>query len=225
MCAQHQRFRTESILLKSKIDMGELGKVYATRVEAMATRGIPKQVNNSYTDVKNSGGGPLMDQGAHGLDIAWWFMGCPDPISAFAVTSDKAAPQKNSTMGGVNWDIYNVEDFATGIVRFTDDRSISIQTSYFSHCSEDKFECEVFGTRGGIIWPRLIFTESQSDTIRRKKILVHELEQASVAEMKHFVSLIDGNSEPIVPVSESVKLISIIEGLYRSAETGNMVKF
>ncbi len=38
MCAQHQRLRSESILFKSKIEPGELDKIYHANLEAMARR-------------------------------------------------------------------------------------------------------------------------------------------------------------------------------------------
>ena len=219
MCAQHQRFRPESILLKSKIDSGEFGEIYHVNVEAMASRGIPVQVANSFTDKRLSGGGPLIDQGSHAIDLAWWLMGCPSPLSAFAVMHDGTAPRTGTTKNGAEWDVYNVEDFATGIVRFKNNKSITIRTSYFSNCVEDVFSCEILGTKGGITWPEVIITKPHGNDVKRKRLKIDNSSLASVAELSHFTSLIKGSDQAIVPLRQSVELIEIIGGLYESATT------
>ena len=225
MCAQHQRFRPESILLKSKIDAGELGEIYHVNVEAMASRGIPVQVANSFTDKRLSGGGPLIDQGSHAIDIAWWLMGCPSPSSAFAVMHDGTAPKIGTTKNGAEWNVYNVEDFATAVIRFKNNKSITIRTSYFSNCAKDIFSCEILGTKGGITWPDTIITKPYGNNVRRKKLEVENSSLASVAELKHFTSLIKGTDEAIIPLEQSVELVEIIDGLYESASTEQVFHF
>lgn len=225
MCAQHQRFRPESILLKSKIDAGELGEIYHVNVEAMASRGIPVQVANSFTDKRLSGGGPLIDQGSHAIDIAWWLMGCPSPSSAFAVMHDGTAPKTGTTNNGAEWNVYNVEDFATAVIRFKNNKSITIRTSYFSNCAKDIFSCEILGTKGGITWPDTIITKPYGNNVRRKKLEVENSSLASVAELNHFTSLIKGTDQAIIPLEQSVELVEIIDGLYESATTEQIFHF
>jgi predicted dehydrogenase len=41
MCAQHQRFRPPSLLLKRMIEAGDLGQIYCVRIDAMSARGTP----------------------------------------------------------------------------------------------------------------------------------------------------------------------------------------
>ena len=225
MCAQHQRFRPESILLKSKIDAGELGEIYHVNVEAMASRGIPVQVANSFTDKRLSGGGPLIDQGSHAIDIAWWLMGCPSPSSAFAVMHDGTAPKTGTTNNGAEWNVYNVEDFATAVIRFKNNKSITIRTSYFSNCAKDIFSCEILGTKGGITWPDTIITKPYGNNVRRKKLEIENSSLASVAELNHFTSLIKGTDQAIIPLEQSVELVEIIDGLYESASTEQVFHF
>ena len=225
MCAQHQRFRPESILLKSKIDAGELGEIYHVNVEAMASRGIPVQIDNSFTDKRLSGGGPLIDQGSHAIDIAWWLMGCPSPSSAFAVKHDGTAPKTGTTNNGAEWNVYNVEDFATAVIRFKNNKSMTIRTSYFSNCAKDIFSCEILGTKGGITWPDTIITQPYGNDVRRKKLEVENSSLASVAELNHFTSLIKGTDQAIIPLEQSVELVEIIDGLYESATTEQIFHF
>ena len=224
MCGQHQRFRPPSALVKSMIDAGEFGDVYCIRVDAMATRGVPVQVGNSFTDYEQSGGGPLIDQGSHALDVAWWFLGCPKPVSDFCVTSDRTAPRKGKISSGAEWDVYSVEDFATGIIRFENDSSITIHTSYFANCSTDAFQCEVLGSKAGIVWPTLNFTQEYQNDFIRKKLPIDDTQLASVSELQHFMALINGFAVAQIPVEQSITLVSMIESLYLSARLGEAIK-
>ena len=224
MCAQHQRFRPPSRWLKSLIEAGELGEVYTVRVDAMSARGIPRQSANSFTDRVTSHGGPLMDQGAHGLDIAWWFLGCPRPLTAHAVTSDIAAPSEGRTMEGAEWTIYTVEDFAAGLLTFQGGKSISIHTSYYANCREDRFSCEILGTRAGIVWPELDITRADGDGTRTIRLDAPDDRLASIEELRHFTALIRGEESPVVTLDQSVAMVRMIEALYISAHQSTLIR-
>ena len=165
-----------------------------------------------------------MDQGAHGLDVAWWLMGCPVPVSVFATISDKTAPECGCTPDGAEWDVYSVEDFACGIVTFETGASLSIHTSYYSHCAENMFRCELLGTQGGAIWPDLLITRPAGAGVRRIMLEPEGEELASVVELRHFCDLVLGSATPTVPLEDSVTVVSMIEALYRSARTGELVR-
>ena len=224
MCAQHQRFRPPSMALKEIIEAGELGEIYHARVDAMSARGVPRQVNNSFTDLTKAGGGPLIDQGAHGIDLAWWLMGCPTPKSAFAVTSGIMAPGRGRTTSGGAWDVYTVEDFSAGILTFSGGASIGISTSYLANCENDRFGCELLGTLAGAVWPELVITRPDGDDVRRDTVDPGMDHLASVEEFRHFVSVIAKTRAPIVPPDQSVMVVKMIEALYKSAATGRLIK-
>lgn len=224
MCAQHQRFRPPSMLLKSMIEAGDLGEIYCARVDAMSARGIPRQIGNSFTDTALSSGGPLIDQGSHGIDIAWWLMGCPRPLSAYAMTSNIAAPPIGRTPDGAEWDTYSVEDFATGILTFAENKSITIHTSYYANCLEDRFGCEILGTLGGAVWPDLIVTRPDGHGVTREILRPEHEQKASIEELRHFSALVRDASMPVVPLEQSVQLVGMIEALYRSAEIGDVIR-
>jgi predicted dehydrogenase len=225
MCAQHQRFRPPSMLLKQMIEAGDLGEIYCVRVDAMSARGIPRQIDNSFTDATFSSGGPLIDQGSHGIDIAWWLMGCPTPVSAYATSSNITVPPKGRSPNGAVWDVYSVEDFATGILTFHGNKSITIHTSYFAHCQKDRFGCEVLGTRAGAVWPELRITRPNGDDVTRDVVQPDQKHQASVEELCHFSSLVRKEASPKVPLEQSVELVRMIEALYQSAGTGDVIRF
>ena len=47
-------------------------------------------------------------------------------------------------------DIYDVEDFATAVIRYKDGSTTLLETSFSLNIKEDKGEIELFGTKGGV---------------------------------------------------------------------------
>ena len=75
MVAMKFRFNKDSIYIRKMVENGDLGEVYygfTTYLRQMG--GIPK-MGTWFTRKKRSGGGPLIDNGVHFLDLIWWLMG------------------------------------------------------------------------------------------------------------------------------------------------------
>ncbi len=76
-----------------------------------------------FTDVEKSGGGPVIDIGVHVIDLTWYIMGKPRPISVSATTYNKIGDYQTKGVGRwVAFDTdnlkFNTEDSANGIIRF-----------------------------------------------------------------------------------------------------------
>lgn len=223
MCAQHQRFRPESQMAHQWTTGGRFGKIYFARVQAIKTRGVPVH-NGSFTNIKMAGGGPLMDLGAHFVDLAWWLMGMPRPVSAFGVTCRRLADQKGIANSNGPWETYDVEDFAVGHLRFENEAVLSIETSYLLNSQRDVIECEFFGTEGGLLWPQMLWTRENEGKMERSPIEVTDKSYASVNEIRHFIECIQNDTEPLVRTAESRTVVAMIEALYRSAREGKEIR-
>jgi len=70
---------------KQAIEKGYAGEVYHARASWLRTRGIPIGSAGWFIDKSKSGGGALIDIGVHLLDLAWYLLGQPKPISAFGI--------------------------------------------------------------------------------------------------------------------------------------------
>src|SRR5690606_38478171 len=73
-------------LLKKFIDHGELGEIYYAKTSCLRRLGNP---GGWFSDVTRSGGGPLIDLGVHMIDICWYMMGKPRPVSVSGNTYKK----------------------------------------------------------------------------------------------------------------------------------------
>jgi predicted dehydrogenase len=218
MAAQHLRFDPACRQLKALIDDGMLGEVYYSRAQWLRRRLLPPRP--TFIDRRLSGGGAALDIGVHVLDLAYWFMGAPAPISVSATVETKLA--KRSDLSG-NWgdwdrDRIDVEDFAAAFVRFANNAVLTLEASWLTFQPDNEMiRLQCYGTRGGFIWPEGVLSGETNRVpwdLRPKecpKIHVHgEL-------ILQFASAIrDGLPSPI-PVEESLSVARILDGLYQSA--------
>src|SRR5262245_20818921 len=86
--AVQRRFGGAEQAAKQAIAKGYAGEVFHARASALRTRGIP--IGTGWFPVKEkSGGGAMIDLGAHMLDLAWHLLGQPKPTTVFATTYQK----------------------------------------------------------------------------------------------------------------------------------------
>jgi predicted dehydrogenase len=214
MCAQHQRFRDVTRYASELILSGKLGEIYYTRARAIKCCGVPGR-KNSYTEMSTSYGGPLMDLGVHIIDIAWLLMGKPIPKKVDGKVFRKLGPEMAGIAG--DYDKYDVEDLACGSVQFENGAFMTVETSYILNGCQDVFEVELMGTKGGLVWPKLLYTSLGKGGPNRCELPYTDESLASVNELKHFVECIVNDSDTIVPLNDSKEVISIIEDMYKSA--------
>jgi len=188
VCAQHQRFRQPSIEIKKIVDQKKLGLIYTAHISAIFKRS--KTVNNSYfTSKTKSGGGPLVDLGSHFIDLAWWIMGNPKPVSAFVYGSNALARYLKKNEKNY-WKKFDVEDYSYGCIRFKGNKSITFQLSYLLNTNRDIKKIEFFGTKAGVQWPEVKLTRIKNNITRTKLLFSTEKNLASIIELKHFIKSI-----------------------------------
>ena len=103
--------------LKRKIEAGEMGTLYAGDVTWLRRRGIPGWGN--FTNQEMQGGGPLIDIGAHMLDLAACLLDYPEVSYVCASSSDLIGKQGGTGFMG-SWDgaRFGVEDGLFGFIQF-----------------------------------------------------------------------------------------------------------
>jgi predicted dehydrogenase len=225
MMGMNNRFRGDSQLLKRYIERGDLGDIYYAKCGWLRRNGIPG-FGGWFTTKASSGGGPLIDIGVHVLDLTWWLMGCPKPVAVYGATFAKFGPEGRGQGG---WGMpqkggtFDVEDLATAIIRFENGAVCQMDASWASYIERDVFYSQLMGTKGGAtLEPLRIFTDRHDAPVdlapRAPTISGH------LAEVQHFVDCILKRKTPIAPIEQGVDIMRILDGIYRSAQTGEMVK-
>jgi predicted dehydrogenase len=218
MTAQVFRFLPVSLQLKALIQEGRFGELYYTRAQWLRRRRLPPNV--TFTRRELSGGGPLLDIGIHVLDLACWFLDFPEPITASAVTATKLAhrPDLGSEWGEWHREQFDVEDFAAGVVRFADGRTLMLETSWLAFQSEEELmRVQCYGTSAGLSWPDGVVvgeTDRVPWTMRLEK---SDDRRGFDDQILKFATAIRDNLSSPVPADQTRKVIRIIEGLYLAA--------
>lgn len=233
MVAYMQRFMNVSQVLKEFIDNDELGEIYYAKVSYLRRRGIPAP-GSWFTSKKMSGGGPLIDLGVHILDLSLWLMGNPLPVSVtgsvYAKFKNEATsggwPPSHTLMGNELSYGFDVEDLASGFIKFSNGASLFLEVSWAGN-SEEGERFSFFGTKGGA---RIEFSEDTSSYEKLKIFkggqgrlfdIVPVLSQENdpyYEEVQHFIECIKEGKKPIVTPAEALNVARIIDAIYKSAE-------
>lgn len=232
MVMRNNRFRPASQYIKSYIEKGHMGEIYTGRTGWIRRRGIPGK-GGWFTTKELSGGGPLIDLGVHFIDLSMWFMGNPRPVSVVGCTYTKfadndVADSVHSIFGEKAADegTFDVEDLAIGFIRFDNGASLQIEFSWASNIEEEANFVELRGTKSGLTFRNgelKLFGESDG-TLTDTKPHIGADTGGHGENLKHFVDVVQGRTEPIFTMEQGVNMINILSAIYESARTGKEVR-
>ena len=181
--------------MKSFITEGQLGDIYYAKCGWTRRNGIPG-LGGWFTTKALSGGGPLIDIGVHVLDLTTYLMG--NPVARLGVGIDlrplrpararrgrlrlRARPEQAQK-------VYDVEDLATGLVKFDNGATLFLEASWASYIAQDQFYSTLLGTEGGAdLEPLRVYKDMAGAPVdiapHAPQIGGHE------AEVKHFIECI-----------------------------------
>ncbi len=227
MTAQHFRFQGSSKSLKAEIEGGALGNVYHARSWMLRRSGAPTRPG--FIEKRHSGGGPCIDIGVHILDLTLWMMGNPKPVTVSGVTKDILAHQKGafSVWGGPIPKTYDVEEFASGFVRFENGATLVLEVSWLLHHKTESEDMQMwlYGDKGGSHWPsnELLSANLKTKQLMNTQLTLAERGAPHAKECMAFAEAVAKGKPSPVPAEQSLDVITILDGLYRSAASGRVV--
>ena len=230
MTAQHFRYQGSSMALKAEIDSGVLGDVYHARSWMLRRGGAP--TGAGFILKQHSGGGPCIDIGVHILDLTLWFMGNPRPVAVSGVARSELAKQEGAfTSWGRNLlpDEYDVEDFAAAFVRFETGATLILEVSWLLHhdTQGEDMQMWLYGTKAGLHWPQCEILESNLETrqfYNRTLKLMYDGLEPHAQECVAFAAAIANGAPSPVPAEQSLQVMGILDGIYRSQQAGGEVR-
>jgi myo-inositol 2-dehydrogenase/D-chiro-inositol 1-dehydrogenase len=174
---------------------------------------------------KKSGGGCLIDLGIHDIACLVWFLGC-DVKKVFCQVRT-ALPDRGK------FGRCDVEDNAVGVLYFENGAQVIIEESWTAPGGYD-IRYELFGTEGQI---KVSPTHSNLIKVYSEKGYNYAVEKAGTTkgwtfpvpaeswtfgypqEIKHFIDCMINKKEPRTDGSYGLKILKIVEAMYKSAET------
>ncbi|WP_247002043.1 Gfo/Idh/MocA family protein [Halosolutus gelatinilyticus] len=232
MVGFNNRFLNAVRLIKERIDRGELGEVTHVEANYVRRRGVPGR-GSWFTRRDIAGGGALIDLGVHAIDLALYLLDYPavDEVSGvtrseFGSRDDYAYLEMWGTDAGP--DGFDVDDSASAFVRCAEGRTISLETAWATNRPPSK-EFVVHGTEAAAVFDlyenELTIHSASSDgtdhfvdaTIETRENDTHSDEQRAFYEAIATGRSIGG------AVEEALTVQRIVDGIYRSSETGRTV--
>ncbi|HEV3341723.1 MAG TPA: Gfo/Idh/MocA family oxidoreductase [Pirellulales bacterium] len=221
MIGQHMRFEPSVVQLRAYLQRNPPGDIYYTRGQWLRRRRLPARPG--FTDRRLSGGGALYDLGVHMLDLAWWLTGCPRPSSISGQTFNRLARRRDLGSEWGTWEptTIDVEDFAVGLVRFTNGSALSLEVSWLGFQPEEEFwRLQLYGSHAGISWPQCQLVGEDQLIPWNLQLAEAKGDKAHHQVIREFARSVLEDLPVPVPPEQSANIIAMLDALYASAASG-----
>lgn len=201
------RYDRSCFALARAVQAGALGWVHSIRIN------VPWHRTQAYFNgatwhktIAQAGGGTLITQGSHFLDVALWALG-EQPVSAMGYT---ASP---------GFDV-EVDTLAQGMIETERGTLINITSSMVA-AKEGAVTIEVYGEQGIALYrdlplPSLKFRGVKVRKERPPEWGVHALQRS----LAGFANWILADEPYLTPAPETLPVLAAVDGIYRSARSG-----
>ena len=231
------RFRPDSLLLKSIIDRGDLGEIYLGKANAIRRRAVPTW--GVFLNEYEQGGRPLIDIGTHALDLTLWMMNNYEPETVMGQTFRKLADQKDTGNAWGDWDPekYTVEDSAFGFIRMKNGAVIELESSWALNTRRsEEATTTLCGTKAGAdmhdgLWINRVEWGRQVEirpNLSAGGVAFYSGSQSAKpenVECHQWLMSVLEDTEPMVRPEQALTVTRILEAVYTSAKTGKPVYF
>lgn len=236
------RFRPEIQALKRRCEAGDLGDIYFAKAHALRRRAVPTW--GVFTDKAKQGGGCLIDIGTHALDMTLWCMDNYKPATVTGSVFYKMAAETEGNQFGP-WDpaTFDVEDSAFGFIKMENGATIFLESSWNLNIADAKEGATTLcGTKAGAEITDLMGPSGKLKVYTAKYGSLYNEEPFSAGpgsvaffegvgsgqpaniEARQWLLSILNDTEPLVLPEQAFVVTQILEAIYRSNETGTIVK-
>lgn len=219
------RFRSSSKIIKELAEAGKFGDIYYAKAAWRRRRGTPL---GWFTDLSKAGGGPVIDIGVHVLDLTWYLMGKPKPVSVSASVHRKIGDYQ--TKGVSRWEaldtdnlVFETEDSAAGFIRFDNGASLTFDVSWAINGKGSGIISKIYGDKAGAsLEPLEIYGEEEHYLVNSAPVI--NKEDNFYNEIRHFIDCVQEGKEPISPPEDGLEVQKMLNGIYQSAEEGKEIR-
>ena len=223
-----RRLLPSSRLLKTAIESGRFGTIAMADAYIKWYRTQEYYATSGWRGTKQfDGGGALMNQGIHGVDLLQWLMGGVESVTAFVATRSHSI---------------EVEDVAVASVRFRSGALGVIEASTGSWPG-DRLRIEISGSHGVVVledetirtW-KFRFPTAEDESIRTRFAHREGLSSGGATDpraidseghrrqFEDLVSAIRENRAPMIDGAEGRFAVAVVTSIYLSAQESRVVR-
>ncbi len=224
------RFSDVNITLKKAVDAGRFGNLVMgdAYIKWYRTAAYYREVK-WRASLKNGGGGALMNQGIHSVDLLQWCMGEVDSVSAFAASRSHTDIEVEDTVVAA----LRFRNGALGVI----EASTAVNPGFYR-------KIEILGTNGSAVveeecirtWKFETEEEEEEDKRIRESFSGEHTSGGGVSDPKaisdaghirqitDFIESLDKHRQPAVDGLEARKAVEIVLAVYKSAGSGRTVR-
>lgn len=212
-CGFNHRHHPAISKAKESVDNGIIGEINYIRC-VYGICGRPGYENEWRADPNLVGGGQLMEQGIHAIDLFRWFLGDFDKVSGYTSTCF--------------WKTAPLEDNAFAIFHTTKGQIASLHSSLTQW--KNKFIFEIFGQDGYIIIEGLgggygtekltIGKRAFNEPFKDETTEFRGGDISWLEEWKEFMKAIAEKREPIGNGYDGLEALKLVNAVYQSANKG-----
>lgn len=231
------RWRPDSMYMKQMTKDGEFGEVYYAEAIAIRRRAVPTW--GVFIDEEKQGGGPLIDIGTHALDLTLHMMDNYEPAYCVGKTFHKL--NKNTETGNAwgDWDVdrFTAEDSAFGFIVMKNGAVIYLKSSWALNMADPKEAITtICGDKAGadmLDGLRINGVKNGRQYIMKPNFSTGGVaffdgaggkEPADYEAANFSAAILDGQELNVKPEQAAV-VTRILEGIYKSQQTGKPYYF
>ena len=174
-----------------------------------------------FTDKKTAGGGPVIDIGVHGIDAAWYIMGCPKPTRVSAFTSSHIGDYQTKGVG--RWhgtpspdNQFDTEDLGAGVIHFENGAMLMFEASWAINGPAHS-DTQIFGSKAGADVTSATIYGERDGYLSDDRITLDDNDRF-LAEITHFADCVLNDKPTRYPIEQAVTMQRILDAIYDSAE-------
>lgn len=197
--------RPTLIAAKEMLESGKLGRITYARVRNVHNGSIADWLPPRFYDPQETGGGAMMDLGAHPMYTLPWLMGEPKSVlSMFTEVTGRG-----------------VEDNAVSVIEFADG-AIGVSETGFVSSGPNSYVLELSGTKGALMVHNDILEYGCAET-ENKLVELKDLPEPAPMPIDAWIDACRGCGQAPNGIDEAVALTRIMAGAYKSYRTGAKV--
>ena len=222
MVGQHQRYVSDHRHIKALLDKGVIGRVLAVRVDSNQLLSDQYPSGHWLFSRAQAGGGIVISVAVHKIDLLRYLLGEIRRVASFQSVSSLNTGMEGEDIAAISLEFENGtvgEGFFTFAARH---RPIPVTTYPFELLILYGEEGIIHNIQGWHVYSTGVKEYSNGPT--RLDIPSQEYANGFDCEIWHFLECIKTGAEPISSGRDNLRTMAVIEAVYQSAKTGQVVR-